>query len=365
MKSLKIFGYAWHTAHQHSLITAFPEHKFFYIKNVIKSWSVQSRPEPKNLFYVGSYEEGEYDLAILHLDQQCLFGDRKGTPYKMMNEQIQDIPKIVINHGSPFFASKEIDEIKYQMLKFIGDNLMIINSEQTGREWGFGKTIIHGLDGSVFKPARKKENRIIMTISPHIEPIEKDGWAEYYNREFYEKIKEEMNIIQIGKDVNCDNFESYKKYISKSLIYFNPTLHSPMPRARTEAMLAGCVTVSTPYHDWDKYIVDGKNGFLISGKDYQEAKLILDWLRRNPAKAEKIGQEGRKTALYYFNVERYRNDWIKVINEVMRTQIVGKEVKELKKEIQDLIYLIPGAKKNEHWNNLLDRALINFSRKIK
>jgi hypothetical protein len=138
-----------------------------------------------------------------------------------------------------------------------------------------------------------------------------------------------------------------------------------MPRSRTEAMLSGCAIVSTPFHDWDKYIENGKNGFIISGESVDEAMEVLEWLRRNPSKAAKIGREGRKTAMYHFDPERYRKDWLALIRRVLDGHIVGEEVKQLKRQIEDLFYLIPGAKQNRHWEATLKITLENFSKKIK
>ena len=57
---------------------------------------------PENVHYVPYYEKGLYDLAVFDVDQQCVdprIG--KGQLYRALNEEIQDIPKIVINHGTP------------------------------------------------------------------------------------------------------------------------------------------------------------------------------------------------------------------------------------------------------------------------
>jgi len=363
MKKIKIFGHAWHTAHQHAIITAFPEYNFYYIKNVIKRWSEQARPIPKNLFFVDHYEPGEYDLAILHVDQQCLYGDKKGIPYKMLDGIIKDIPKIVINHGTPHFQDKDPEELKEEMRKLIGDNLMIVNSKQAWKEWGFGKYIIHGISAVDFKPVIKKENRIITSLSPSND-LKRDGWAAYYNRYFFRDVKEKIDILHIGQEKKFNCYKEYRSYLAKSLIYFNPTKESPMPRSRTEAMLAGCVVVSTPYHDWDEYIVNGKNGFLISGDDVDEAVELLKWLQRNPVKAAKIGAEGRKTAMYHFDPMRFRKDWQELIKKTLGNEIVGRETKELKKQIEDLVYLIPGAHENRHWKAILKRTLEEFSKRI-
>jgi predicted RNase H-like nuclease (RuvC/YqgF family) len=130
-------------------------------------------------------------------------------------------------------------------------------------------------------------------------------------------------------------------------------------------MLSGCVVVSTPYHDWDEYIVNGKNGFLISGDDVNEAVEILKWLRRNPSKARQIGLEGRKTAMYYFSPERFKKDWEKLINYALNNKIIDRDIKELKGQIEDLVYLIPGAKENRHWKAILHRTIEIFGKKIK
>jgi glycosyltransferase involved in cell wall biosynthesis len=364
MKKLKIFGYAWHIGHQASLINAFPEYNFYYIKNTIKHWNEESRPVPKNLFFVDHYEPGEYDLAILHVDQQCLYGDKKGIPYRMMNETIQDIPKIVINHGTPHFLDKDPEILKDEMRRLMGDNFMVVNSRQAWKEWGFGRYIIHGISPIDFKPAAKKENNIITSLSP-CNDLSKDGWAEYYNRFFFRDVKEKIDILHIGQERKFSCYEEYRDFLSKSLIYFNPTKHSPMPRSRTEAMLSGCVVVSTASHDWGEYIINGKNGFIISGDNVNETVEILKWLRRNPKKAAQIGLEGRKTAMHFFSPERFRKDWEELIRFVLNNHIIGRETRELKNQIEDLVYLIPGAKNNIHWKNALERTLEVFSKKIK
>jgi hypothetical protein len=363
MKKIKIFGHPWHIGHQHSLITALPEYNFYYILDRFRPWKTENRPIPKNLYFVEHYEPGTYDLAILHIDQQCLHDNKKGMPYNILDKQIEDIPKIVINHGTPHFLDKDQKDLSDEMREKIGNNLMIINSEEARREWGFGRTIIHGINSNEFKPTRKKENRIITTLSPSYD-ITKDGWAQYYNREFFAKVKEKINIVHVGHDIKFENFDNYRKYLAESLVYFNPTLHSPMPRGRTEAMLSGCCIVSTPYHDWGKYIIDGKNGFLISGQDVGEAVKILEWCRRNPSKTQKIGMEGRRTAMQFFSVERYRKDWVNLIEEVLRGGIITSEVKELRKQIEDIVYLIPGAEISSHWQGVLNNILENFSKKI-
>ena len=159
---IKIFSYGWHCAHQYELCK-FPNTHFFYIKNRIKKeWTTENRPYPKNLDVVDHYEKGKYDLAILHIDQQCLFGHPKGIPYKECNKMIDDIPKIVINHGTPHYQDYPQDMIARRMKEAIGDNIMVVNSYEATKEWGFGKVIHHGLDPKEWHDLPEKENRIMI-----------------------------------------------------------------------------------------------------------------------------------------------------------------------------------------------------------
>jgi hypothetical protein len=335
-KEIKIFNYAWHIGHQWELMKI-PNTRWFHIENNIKQWKTSNRPIPENLTMVKHYEPGRYDLAVLHIDQQCLFGHSKGIPYKMLNAQIQDIPKIVINHGTPHYQNFDPELIKQKMREAIGDNIMVVNSHQAREEWGFGEVIIHGLDPNEWIDSPLKENLIFTTVSPGTIDINDDGWAEYYNRRTFQEVKKEIDITHIGSDVTFESWTDYKNFIGHSLIYFNPTLHSPMPRARTEAMLSGACVVTTRHHDADRFIVDGENGFLCDSKDEMVQRLI--WLRCNPTEAKKIGQAGKKTALDLFSMKRFQLEWRDLIQRAIDCDFLRTEMQRLKSEIVSVFEL--------------------------
>ena len=112
----------------------------------------------------------------------------------------------------------------------------------------------------------------------------------------------------------------YKEFLGRSLIYFNPTLESPMPRARTEAMLSGCCVLTTPHQDADMFIEDGKNGFIVS----RNPKAVVDkikYLIKNYDEAIKIGQAGKKTAQELFNHKRFEQDWKNFVEKNLNIKI--------------------------------------------
>lgn len=114
----------------------------------------------------------------------------------------------------------------------------------------------------------------------------------------------------------ANSIKDYKEFLGKSLIFFNGTFASPMPRSRTEAMLSGCCIITTPQHDADTFIKHGENGFIVSASDvYGTAKLIAELLSDYKT-AKMVGKKGRETALKIFNRERYRDDWIEFLKEL-------------------------------------------------
>lgn len=311
--------------------------KFSYLENNVRRWSKYSaRPEPSTIYtknqfeWVQYYEPGKYDLAILHVDQQHTDPNiGKGQIYRQLNDLIQDIPKMVINHGVPtwddFFTEdlvinggeiqtargvKRLDGMK----KLIGDNFMVVNSYEAVKEWGWGYPLIHGMDATEWYDLLK-EPRPIISLSP-------GGLDKMYNRELLTHIKykvmEQVGIPlrQITVDVLAEDWDDYRHLLGNSLLYINPTKCSPMPRSRTEAMLSGCCVLTSKYHGASEFIEDGVNGFILPDNPLSYAEAIYQLINYNYKEAVEIGQRGRETAIKYFNSERYQKDLWYLIQEV-------------------------------------------------
>lgn len=310
-EKLRVLDVPWHLGHQYEMLK-FPWVKWSWLCQYKRQYSDMPRGNLESMFeWVPSYEKGKYDLAILHLDQNCIDPgvlDRgKGSVYTQMNDAIRDIPKIVIMHGTPFapetWPNKQdiIDEVK----RLVGDNYMIVNSHTAAKQWGWGKAIIHGMDPNEWYDL-PKEPRVVTMISPA-------GMPAYYDRSLLEQVRNalaehDIQHCHITVDYSANNWTEYREFLGRSLLYFNPTRESPMPRSRTEAMLSGCCVITTPYQDADTFIVDGYNGFIIERNPTKIAELIEKLLDR-PDIAQKVGQQGKKTAQELFSWERYEKDW--------------------------------------------------------
>lgn len=341
MEEIKIFNHPWHVAHQFSLVQI-PETKWSWLEQCRRSYSIGPRNDfakDYGIEWVCDYEEGKYDVALLHIDQQC-FGDGiwkygKGSLYKELNEVIKDIPKIVIMHGTPYYPEEypsDITEENYKSKGYtkdqigmssylidmckrvIGDNVMVTNSKTAARQWGRGIPFWHGIDASEWLDL-PKEPRVVTMIGPA-------GLDKYYDRMFLSAVRErlieeDIYHCHITVDARFKTWDEYREFMGRSLIYFNPTRESPMPRARTEAMLSGCCVISTANQDSEEYLVSGENS-IVTKRNPDFVVQVIKGLIKNYDEAIKIGQAGKKTATELFKKERFENDWRKLLEQVIK-----------------------------------------------
>jgi len=251
----------------------------------------------------------------------------KGSLYRELNEVIQDIPKIVICHGTPYYPERfpaknefgeDCDGISQELIelakKEIKGNYVITNSKKAAEQWGFGTPIWHGLNPQEWWDL-PKEPRVVTMIGP-------GGLDKYYDRTFMQAIRdylleEGIYHCHITVDWIANNWDEYRNFLGRSLLYLNPTRESPMPRSRTEAMLSGCCILTTPHQDADQFIKHGENGFIIQRNPMHVVELVK-FLLENYDEAIKIGQKGKETAQQLFNWDHYHQKWIDFIEKTIK-----------------------------------------------
>lgn len=328
IKKIRVFGHPWHLAHQYEL-SKIPFLDWSWLIQYKRPYSKESRGDFMAGRWVDHYEPGKYDVAILHLDQQCIEDEiwlrGKGTLYKELNELIKDIPKIVIMHGTTYYPEKfSKDQVVEKVKEIVGDNVMVTNSRQCAKDFGFGNPIIHGMDPKEWLDL-PKEPRVVTMVSP-------GGLDKYYDRAFLEAIREELaerdiHHCHITVDWQAKSWEDYQNFLGRSLIFVAPFKDSPMPRARTEAMLSGCCVLTTPWQDAGDFIRHGENGFIIGDatrgvpRNPKDVADLIERLLNDYEVALKVGQEGKKTALELFSVQNYHKQWKELLEKVLNKKI--------------------------------------------
>lgn len=347
-RRLKILTYRWHCPHQYELYKL--PHDFSLITNLgtgfTAGWNFTERPLPSNakLLSLGDINPKDYDAAILHFDENVLsahntngvIGDDWGANFRWMRENIK-LPMAAICHGTPQFygqynpdySGERLGEVieaeRKKLVDFVGDMLVINNSHQAFHEWGFqnAKVIWQGFDPTEFPLSNFRKG--ILTLGQRL--VERPVYRGYYlyRQVFADFPKEWMPDGTVVAEpefwhepsTNSFGYAKFRNYVDtlrEYAIYFNPTLRSPMPRARGEAMMCGLVTVSANNHDVEMFIKNTVNGFY--SNDPLELREYLLYLLRHPDEARAIGMRGRAVALDVFNHDRYLKTWEDTLNQL-------------------------------------------------
>lgn len=343
MNRIKVFGVVNHVGNQFELLKITKKYpvKFYYLHNNVRRWSEYSaRPEPTTWLtsdefeWVTEYTPGMYDMAMLHVDQQHVNPDiGKGKLYRELNEVITDVPKLVINHGTPMYDEFYTEDVVINggtiqtqkgekhvagMKELIGDNYMVVNSYDSVTRWGWGYPLIHGMQADEWYDL-PKEPRVVISLSP-------GGLDKYYNRQLLTAIKGAVrektgaNVIHITVDYQCRDWNDYRDIMGRSLIYINPTLDSPMPRSRTEAMLSGACVLTSRHHNADEFIESGVNGIILPDNPNSYAEVIDYLIHDGYKEAVAIGQAGKERAKKLFSHDRYIDDLWDILQKVVAKQ---------------------------------------------
>jgi glycosyltransferase involved in cell wall biosynthesis len=340
-KKYKIFDTCWHVAHQSDMMHALLDDCEFHLcVNTKRQWTdsrvAAIRPVPAGVEFVSHYEPGKYDVAILHIDQQVMSPHhQKRMIYQQFDSIITDIPKIVINHGTPVYpegiltearpnySDLQIQDICIKSIKdLVKDNTMVVNSYTSASEseWGFGIPIVHGISADNWLDL-PKEPRVFTALSH-------GGLDAFYNRDCLRKASEILwnkygYILWHAKNnIATDTSPGkYQDFLGRSLLYFDPSFRTPMNRGRTEAFLSGCCVIQVEgAHDLDRWAIPNQNIILVPNDPEQMASTIADFLENRYTEALKVGQNGKKMAIEQFNPKRYRHDWLALLEKVVKSK---------------------------------------------
>lgn len=318
---LRILDYPWHQVHLYRMAQALPA-TFTIVAVQQPAWNTAQRPIPDTVRFItpGEIQPGAYDLALLHLDQWCDELNLRAFPYRFMKQSTHVIPQVVIMHGTP-----DAPDNRRRILQLIGNLPVVCNSRQAAREWDGGeervdqyglpqfRAIIHGYAAAEWAnyPLDGRADGAITICSGG------DMSREYHGLPVVERLLRDVPLTWYGPRGTrpwANNFDEYRRMLARALIYFSPTRRAPMPGARTEAMLSGACVVSVPGNDFETYIIQGENGFIVS--TYAEARECLLHLLENPATAYACGQAGRRSAQTFADPRRYAQEWLTLLKEL-------------------------------------------------
>ncbi len=351
-RPLRILTHRWHCPHQYELMKL--GHDFTMVTGtgtaLTEQWELHKRPMPRNARFVHADEVDprEYDVALVQFDENALRPDLCngrvpldwGETLKWFMANV-DLPKVAICHGTPqFYGQYDADYDGADALQVMEDSrrelvelmrpvsALVCNSHQAMEEWGFAnsRVIWHGFSPSEYPPNAVRDGGCLAMTMGAMQN------RPYYNGLFtFEDVGKHLGGRALIWTLNMPYpeapyaehsqewaralYQNYAREISRYSVYFNPTLRSPMPRSRGEAMMAGLVSVSLRNHDVDLFIKNGVNGFYADAP--AELAEQLAYLEHNPAQRDAMGRESRRLAMQVFNQDRYLSAWSQLLNDVL------------------------------------------------
>lgn len=301
----RVVKFPWHIGHDYELFKL--PFEWSLIMDTSRSWATKHRPLPEHVRMISSQEADDYDIMILHVDQWIFEEIEKLSLFEYWRDRFPG-QTIVINHGNPMVDGCTPE----QMRQLLGDRHVVTNSPAADQLWELpnSRWILHGFSPEEW-PQTTYENNEAVVVQAY-----QGRHAAVRNNEGVEEVEAAgVKINWVGRDCKFSSFDGYRNFLSKNSIFFNPSYASSNPRTRAEAMLCGLAIVSTNCNGEAAYIENGVNGFC--SNDIAE---LTDWLKAlqaDPELTRKIGQAGRETARELFHIDRFRDEWFALVEEVL------------------------------------------------
>lgn len=349
-RPLRVLTFRWHCPHQYELYKL--PYQFTLVTGAgtgwTDNWEYSQRPLRDNARFAefDKIRPEDFDLALLHFDENSLapfnsngiLGSEWGTTFRRMLELVRGrIPAVAVCHGTPQFYGqyeKEADgerlgqNVEIERLRLV-DALreipVVVNSYQAQSEWRFSssRVIWQGFDPTEYQEAHYRKG--VLTLGSAI--ADRPHYRGYaLARQVAERLEPQYRgsalkvrepDVEYPRGSNAYAAARYRAYVDairEYSIYFNPTIRSPMPRSRGEAMMCGLVTVSANNHDAELFIKNGWNGFYSNSAD--ELAEYLRFLQTNPGELRRIGARSRQTAADLFNHDRFLHSWQELVRSL-------------------------------------------------
>ena len=119
-----------------------------------------------------------------------------------------------------------------------------------------------------------------------------------------------------GLSVPADSIEHLRDIYHSSRIFYNTSLHSPVPTVLMEAMACGCAVVSTATCMIPEIIEHGKNG-MISNNPAQLSE-FLSTLLTDEDMAKELGAQAQRTILEKYALSIFVDNWNNLFHSTIR-----------------------------------------------
>jgi len=307
---LNILTFATHERYEYNLCKTGHD---FYSLAIGKTWDTEYSPIPENYHVIKDIpNEVDFDIVLSHTAcnrydyaHQLLSGFN--MPMDRRTNKIAT-PSILHVHVLPDVRGN-VDEQISSMKAFNSDKTSFI-SDFSRNAWGYdpkNSTVIeHGIDTDFWKyTGAERKNHCLSVVNDW----PNRDWCCGFN--LWKDTIQDVPALVVGKSPGfsfpAQSPEHLRDIYSSSRIFYNTSLHSPVPTVLLEAMSCGCAIVSTATCMIPDIILHGYNGLI--SNDPNELRYFLNRLLNDEEKARTLGDNARKTIEQKFNLKRFCENW--------------------------------------------------------
>jgi glycosyltransferase involved in cell wall biosynthesis len=285
----------------------------FYCINHGKKWDTDYGEVPENYHILDNPPSSYVDIDLVLCHTAC---ERLDISKRIRSDL--NIPIVLHTHTLPDIRGDVTSQIEqFKNISADVDQVSFI-SDFSRSAWGYDNTqrapncngavyIEHGIDCDFWMNFNEvqRDNVCLSVVNEWPNRDWCCGW------ELWKQTSENLPNRVFGKSPGlsepADSIEHLRQIYHSSSIFYNTSLHSPVPTVLMEAMACGCAVVSTATCMIPEIIDHGKNGLI--SNDPSTLRSMLETLLSNPDMARNLGKNAQKTIRERYNLTHFINGW--------------------------------------------------------
>lgn len=296
----------------------------FYALNYGKTWDTDYSQIPENYHIINEIPE-YLDIDIILAHTSC---ERLQLAHNLLSEtynQNRNLLAIPILRHTHVLPDIRID-VKNQIgiFKSIPVFANSFISDFNRKAWGYDENnssvIPHGIDTDFWHPTKTNKNNVCLSV---VNDWPNRDWCCGFN--LWKSTIRDLPAFVVGKSPGfsdpATSAENLRDIYSSCRIFYNTSLHSPVPTVMLEAMACGCAVVSTATCMIPDFIQHGFNGLI--SNDAQELRNHLETLLNDEDLANELGKNARQTIVESYNINKFCENW----NELLYSTIENYKVR--------------------------------------